>query len=48
MTSINPANVNGWNIFKEVPLVLAATGLFILSEWKWRNAQFILNNVHLS
>lgn len=48
MTSINPANVNGWNIFKGVPLVLAATGLFCLSEWKQRNAQFILNNVHLS
>lgn len=48
MTSISPANVNGWNIFKGAPLILAATGLFCLSERKQRNVQFILNNVHLS
>lgn len=48
MTSTNPANVNGWNIFKGAPLLPAATGLFCLSERKQRNVQFILNNVHLS
>lgn len=29
MTSINPANVNGWNIFKGVPLILGSHGVVL-------------------